>query len=162
MDRLAQLVSPDDPRPILSATVDNWWLEVGPVDLDGPIVSIQRGDKLIAAMAATEVGRLRVATYRPLDGKSAQYLLSVGLKPHPEHGVCMRANNWEFALDCSAGMGNYYAAESGEAYLSIWKNGLGMRGDKVPDPHWSALRHLDRRPSSVTVAELGVHYSFGD
>ena len=55
MDRLAHLVAPNDQRPVLSATGDNWWLEVGPVDLAGPIVTVQRGDKLIAAMAPTRV-----------------------------------------------------------------------------------------------------------
>ena len=109
MERLAQILAPDDPRPVLSATAQEWWLEVGPVDLDGPIVTIQRGDKLIAAISATDGGRLRVATYRPLDAKSAKYLTELSLKPHPEHGVCMRENNWEYALGCSAGNGNFYA-----------------------------------------------------
>jgi hypothetical protein len=159
MDRLAQLVAPDDPRPVLSATGDNWWLEIGPVDLSGPIVTVQRGDVLIAAMAATEEGRLRVASYRPLDGKSANYLLSLGLKPYLEHGVCMRANNWEYALDCSAGSGNFYAAERGEAYLSYWQSGIGNIADGSQDLHWVSMKDLTSEAASVTVAALGVQYS---
>ena len=162
MDRLAQLVAPDDPGPVLSATGENWWLEVGPVDLDGPIVTVQRGDLLIAAMAATDEGRLRVASYRPLDGKSATYLLSMGLKPYLEHGVCMRANNWEYALDCSAGSGNFYAAERGEAYLSYWQSGIGNIADGSQDLHWLAMNDLTSRAASVTVAELGIQYSLAD
>lgn len=162
MGRLAQLVAPEDPRPVLSATGENWWLEVGPVDLDGPIVTVQRGDLLIAAMAATEEGRLRVASYRPLDGKSANYLLSLGLKPYLEHGVCMRANNWEYALDCSAGSGNFYAAERGEAYLSYWQNGIGNIADGSQDLHWLAMKDLTSWPASLTVAELGIQYSLAD
>lgn len=162
MDRLAQLVAPDDPGPVLSATGENWWLEVGPVDLDGPIVTVQRGDMLIAAMAATEEGRLRVASYRPLDGKSATYLLNLGLKPHPEHGVCMRPNNWEYALDCSAGSGNFYAAERGEAYLSYWQSGIGNIADGSQDLPWLAMKDLTSRAASVTVAELGIQYSLAD
>ena len=162
MDQLAQLVAPQDPRTVLSATGDNWWLEVGPVDLDGPIVTVQRGDLLIAAMAATEEGRLRVASYRPLDGKSANYLLSLGLKPYLEHGVCMRANNWEYALDCSAGSGNFYAAERGEAYLSYWQNGIGNIADGSQDLHWLAMKDLTSWPASLTVAELGIQYSLAD
>ena len=107
MERLAQILAPDDPRPVLSATAQEWWLEVGPVDLDGPIVTIQRGDKLIAALTPTEGGRLRVAAHRPLDAKSTKYLIELAVKPDPEHGVCMRENNWEYALDCSAGNGNF-------------------------------------------------------
>ena len=162
MGRLAQLVAPEDPRPVLSATGENWWLEVGPVDLDGPIVTVQRGDLLIAAMSATEEGRLRVASYRPLDGKSANYLLSLGLKPYFEHGVCMRANNWEYALDCSAGSGNFYAAERGEAYLSYWQNGIGNIADGSQDLHWLAMKDLTSWPASLTVAELGIQYSLAD
>ena len=162
MDRLAQLVAPDDPRPVLSATGENWWLEVGPIDLAGPIITVQRGDLLIVAMAATEGGRMRVASYRPLDAKSAKYLLSMGQKPHPEHGVCMRANNWEYALDCSAGSGNFYAAERGEAYLSYWQSGIGNVADGTQDLHWLTMKDLTSRAASVTVAELGIQYSLAD
>ena len=162
MDRLAQLVAPDDPRPVLSATGENWWLEIGPVDLDGPIVTVQRGDLLIAAMTGTEEGRLRVASYRPLDGKSATYLLNLGLKPHPEHGVCMRPNNWEYALDSLAGSGNFYADERGEAYLSSWQSGLGNIADGSQDPHWFAMKDLASRAASLTVAELYIQYSLDD
>lgn len=160
MDRLAQLVAPDDPRPVLSATGENWWLEVGPVDLAGPIVTVQRGELLIVAMAATEGGRLRVASYRALDAKSATYLLHLGIKPHPEHGVCMRENNWEYALDCSAGSGNFYAAERGEAHLSYWQRGIGNVADGTQDQHWLVMNDLTSRTASVTVAELGVNTAF--
>jgi hypothetical protein len=162
MDRLAQLIAPEDPRQVLTAAGDNWWLEVGPVDLDGPIVTIQRGHKLIAAMAATEVGRLRVASFRPLDAKSATYLIGLGQKPYLDQGVCMRENNWEYALDCSAGTGNYYAADRGEAHLSYWQSGIGKVADGTQDAHWLAMKELTSRPATVVVAELGVQYSFAD
>ena len=156
MDRLAQMVAPNDPRTVLSATGDNWWLEVGPVDLAGPIVTVQRSDKLIAAMASTHSGRLRVASYRPLDAKSAKYLIGLGQKPYLDHGVCMRENNWEYALDCSAGSGNFYAAERGEAHLSYWQSGIGNLADGTQDQHWLAMKNLTSRTASVTVAELGI------
>jgi len=129
MDRLAELLAPDDARDVVSAAGDHWWLEVGSVDLGGKLVTIQRGDVLIAAITARDDGRLRVAVLRPLDAKSAEYLIGLGQVHHPEHGVCMRENNWEYALDCSAGNGNYYAADRGEAYLSYWEKGLGISWD---------------------------------
>ena len=162
MDRLAQMVAPNDPRPVLSATGDNWWLEVGPVDLAGPIVTVQRGDKLIAAIAPTNSGRLRVTSYRPLDAKSATYLIGLGQKPHVDHGVCMRENNWEYALDCSAGSGNFYAAERGEAHLSYWQSGMGNLADASQHSHLVAMSGLTSRTASVTVAELGVQYSLSE
>ena len=48
----------------------------------------------------------------------------------------MRENNWEYALDCSAGNGNYYAADRGEAYLSYWEKGLGISWDGSDVPEW--------------------------
>lgn len=159
MDRLAQILAPDDPRPVLVATANEWWLEVGPINLDGPIVTIQRGDNLIAAIAATDDGRLRVAAYRTLDAKSAKYLADLAVKPHAEHGVCMRENNWEYALDCSAGNGNFYAFTSGEAYLSYWEGGLGQFSDGTVQMHWVAIRSLRSRSPAIVVAELGTYYS---
>ena len=58
MDRLAELLAPDDARDVVSAAGDHWWLEVGPVDLGGKLVTIQRGDALIAAITARDDGRL--------------------------------------------------------------------------------------------------------
>jgi len=151
MDRLAELLAPDDARDVVSAAGDHWWLEVGPVDLGGKLVTIQRGDALIAAITARDDGRLRVAVFRPLDAKSAEYLIGLGQVPHPEHGVCMRENNREYALDCSAGNGNYYAADRGEAYLSYWEKGLGISWDGSDVPEWRNISSFTmRRMRSVT------------
>jgi hypothetical protein len=59
MDRLAELLAPDDARDVVSAAGDHWWLEVGPADLGGKPVTIQRGDVLIAAITTRDDGRLR-------------------------------------------------------------------------------------------------------
>lgn len=162
MDRLAELLAPNDPRPVLSASGEQWGVEAGPVSLNGPIVTIQRGDKLIAAISKTDGGRLRVAAYRPLDAKSATYITGMAARPHPEHGVCMRENNWEYALDCSAGNGNFYAYMRGEAYLSYWENGIGLVSDGTQDMHWLAMQDLSIRLPAIVVTELGVYYSLSD
>ena len=162
MDRMAELLAPDDARDVISAAGEHWWLEVGPVDLAGKLVTIQRGDFLIAAITARDDGRLRVAVFRPLDAKSAEYLIGLGQVPHPEHGVCMRENNWEYALDCSAGNGNYYAADRGEAYLSYWEKGLGIDSDGSDVPKWREQLALVARPAARVVAELGVYYTMSD
>jgi high affinity sulfate transporter 1 len=89
MGRLAELAAPADEREVVIASGDDWWLEIGPVDLGRQIVTVQRGERLIAAITARQDGRLRVAVYRPLDGKSARYLVGLGQIPHPQHGDCM-------------------------------------------------------------------------
>ena len=162
MDRLAQILSPDDPGPVLSATGEDWWVALGPVDLRSKIVTIQRGENLIAAISPTTNGELQVSTFRPLDAKSARYIINMAHKPDPEHGVCMRENNWEYALDCSAGNGNFYAFDRGEAYLSYWEHGVGLMADRSIDHHWFAMRHLAARAPSFSVAELGVNYTYSE
>lgn len=157
MDRLAELLAPDDHREVISAAGDNWWLEIGPVDLRGRLVAVQRGDVLVAAVSAREDRRLRVAVYRQLDAKSAEYLIGLGQVPHPEHGVCMHENNWEYALDCSAGNGNHYAADRDEAYLSYWEKGLGVSWDGTDLPEWRKQQALVARPTARVVTELSVY-----
>lgn len=159
MDRLAELLAPEDARENISVAGDDWWLEFGSVDLGARLVTIQRGEMLIAAITARQDGRLRVIVFRPLDGKSAEYLIGLGQVPHPEHGVCMRENNWEYALDCSAGNGNFYAADRGEAYLSYWEKGLGICGDGTELPEWRKQRDLIARPAARVVTELGVYFT---
>lgn len=159
MSRLSELLAPEDERDVISAAGDTWWIEIGPVDLGGKLVTVQRGNDLIAAITPRDDGRLRVAVFRPLDAKSAEYLTGLGQAPHPEHGVCMRENNWEYALDCSAGNGNYYAADRGEAYLSYWEKGLGISRDGTEVPEWRTQLSLVARPAAQVVVDLGLHHS---
>lgn len=158
MDRLAALLAPEDAREVLSAAGDTWWLELGPVDLTAELVTLQRDDDLIAAIRPRPDGRLRVAVFRPLDAKAARSLISLAMHPHPQYGVCMRENNWEYARDSSASTGNFYAADRGETYLSHWQDGLGQRRDEV-FPHWQAMRSLTPRPAARVATELGVYYT---
>ena len=159
MNRLSELLAPEDGRDVISAAGDNWWLEIGPVDLGGKLVTVQRGTDLIAAITPRSDGRLRVAVFRPLDAKSAGYLTGLGQVPHPEHGVCMRENNWEYALDCSAGNGNYYAFDRGEAHLSYWEKGIGISWDGAEVSEWRKQLSLVARPAAQVVVDLGVHHS---
>ena len=162
MARLAELVAPDDGRDVISAASEEWWLEIGPVALDGAVIAIQRNDELLAVLVRRDDGRLRVACYRPLDAKSIGTLMALGQIPHPVHGVCMRENNWEYALDASAGTGQFYAYERGEAYLTYWSKGLGDRGDGQHHETWVAKRGSLPRQAAHVALEIGVSYSFSD
>lgn len=159
MARLAELIAPDDGRDIISAASDEWWLEIGPVALDGPVIAIQRKDELVAALACREDGRLRAAAFRPLDARIIGTLMSLSQNPHPVHGVYMRENNWEYARDASAGTGQFYAYERGEAYLNYWPKGLGDRDDGQIHEAWIAMRTMSPRQPSQVAVEIGVCYS---
>ena len=143
-----------DDSECIQVAGDNWWLELGPVDLGAKLVTIQRNDKLIAAITPRDDGRLRVAVFCELDDKSKDYLKGLGQTPHPEHGVCMRENNWEYALDCSAGGGNNYAADKGEAYLSYWNRGIGVSYDDSMVIEWFIYRLFSARSSTDVALEL--------
>lgn len=71
----------------------------------------------------------------------------------------MSSANWEYALDCSAGNGNVYAADRGEAYLSYWEKGLGISWNGSDVPVWRKQLDLVARPAARVVAELGVYYT---
>ena len=159
MERLVQLIAPADDRPIVSAGSPDWWLEIGPIDPAQPVITIQREDKVLTALTRRADGRLRVAAFRPLDAKSARYLTGLGQIPHPAHGVCMRSDNWEYALDRSAGTGNLYAADRGEAYLSYWEAGIGVSSDGTRVSPWWEQRAINARTPACVAAELGVNYA---
>ena len=159
MDRLVHLLASDDHQQTLAASGDHWWLEIGPVDLNGKLVTIQRESSLIAAISPREDGRLRVAVFRPLDAQSARHLVGLGQIPHPDHGVCMRENNWEYALDCSAANGNFYSADRGQAYLSFWEKGLGISWDGTEISTWRAQSGLVARKAALVAMELAIHRS---
>src|SRR5690606_17187332 len=63
------------------------------------------------------------------------------------------------ALDCSAGNGNYYAADRGEAYLSYWEKCLGISWDGTDVPQWRKQLDLVARPAGSGVAERDVYYT---
>ncbi len=162
LDRIAHLLASDDIRETVSASSEEWWLEIGPVDLGGKLVTLQRGSTLIAAMQSREDGRLRVATYRPLEDRAASLLAALARTPHPVHGVNMRENNWEYALDCSAANGNYYSSDRGIVYLSFWEKGLGISWDGSELPEWMEQRRAVPRRPALVATELGVHHMFSD
>ncbi len=160
MVRLVELVAPEDDRDIVEAFGDNWWLELGPVDLNSEIVTIQRDDELIAAIVPREDGRLRVAVYRPLDAKSAEYLTGLALLPDEDGEVYFRENNWEYALDNSVTMGNVYASMEGSAYLSYWQYGIGLDHKKREVQEWYAQRSLTAMRPGQVATQLGIHYLY--
>jgi len=163
MARLAQLLAPaDDLSETASVQGDEWWLELGPVDLDGELVTIQRDDELVAAIAPRADGRLRVAVYRPLDASSAASLMNLSRHPDEDGKVNLRDNHWEYAKDASCSMGQVYAAEAGDSYLSYWQYGIGILHDRSESPVFRPHRTLTPRRPAEVATELGIYYQLAD
>ncbi|TXS92865.1 hypothetical protein FV139_12930 [Parahaliea maris] len=114
--------------PVRSARNEAWWLELGPVDFDDDVITLEREGYMLGALAATEEGRLRLTAYRPLDARSLSLLVELAAHPHPRLGVAMRETNWLLAVDKAAELDHFLAAEQGEAYLAHWPGGLGESG----------------------------------
>lgn len=161
MRRLAELLAPDDLREVLTAQGDTWFLELGPINLSSTIITIQRRDHLIAAITPRQDFRLRVSAYHPLDAKTINYLLGMSLHPDNEGNVCMRPNNWEFALDqANHDIPAFYACERGESYISFWEYGLGVKSDGTHSESFYCQKQLKPLAPNVLATQIGVYYSF--
>lgn len=159
--RLAELLAPpNDNREIVTVCGDNWWLELGPIAFDKEMVTIQRKKRLLAAIQPRDDGRLRVSSYTMLDKKSLKSLIGMSLLPHPQCGVCMRENNWEYVKDQSGLIANAYADKRGDSYLSYWQYGLGV----IPDNSIIQDRYIQRTlqpiKPQITAVELGIYYMY--
>lgn len=162
LNRLAELIAPDDPLDVITVAGDDWWIEVGPVDLGGEIVTFQRDDVLIAAMVGRDDGRLRIAAFRPLDAQCAHELIELSGVAEPDNAHGQQASNWTYAIHRSKGIYNVYAARDGRSHLSYWSDGLGITDDGAIIPEWHAQRSLVPRQAAHVVAELGTYYQLSD
>jgi hypothetical protein len=162
MTRIAELlmVPEDAPRGLIEAA--NWRLLLEPVDLAGDIVTVSRGEELVAALASGEHEIVKAAHYRPLDERAAEMLIGAGHRPAPDGTVCLRPNGFEYMKDQTASFGQMYAYEGGRCYLSYWPNGLGIdhRGEELPD--WLVQRGLTPLPWRQLGAELVAQALYGE
>jgi len=161
MRRLAELLATgihDEPDAIEGA---NWYLRLGAVDLDGEIVTLQRGGRLLAAVHHDAAGRVVASAFDALDAQAIRLLTGCAAKPAPDGSVCLRPNNWEYARDAAAGMGQAYAADRGETHLSYWEFGIGRTRDGEVVPAWLRQRDAVAWRPSLLAAQLAVHAAHG-
>jgi len=153
--RLALLLAPEDKRRQIRVYGDNWFLICGALDLNQNIITIQRQDHLIAAMSPLENGQLCVSSYRPLDAKSARYLIRLSQNPAPDD----LKSRWESAKSL-VGEGNANAGDKGAAYLKFWEFGLGVSSDNSAVAPWFKAREAAPTPNNLSAMQLGVCYEY--
>ncbi len=107
----------------LALASHRWWFEIDSIDPGCALIAVERDGYLLAVLAPTCEGRLKLAVFRPLDAYSLSLLTRLGAPMHPRLGVEMRVNNWELALDCAIGPESV-AAQEGRATLGYWPRGL--------------------------------------
>ena len=150
MTRLAELLAGDGDGTCTAAEGDGWWLDLGPVDLRGPVVTLRRDGVLVAVLADRGDGRLRVATWQPLDARSADLLMASGTgAPAGDadgSGQPAGADCWKRLRTAAAAPG---AGEDGPV-LAFNPEGLVIPpGDDVSGP----------RPAAHVASELEVRRS---
>lgn len=161
MTRLAERITDEPAMDVVAIEAERFWLELGAVNIhSGDIVTIQREGVLIGAIEKRRDGTLRFAAYRPLDAKAIGYATGLALRPAANGTVCMRPDNWEYALDCSAGNGNMYASKSGACYLSRWEFGLGNSSDGSKVKEWYCQREMPMHEPRFVATQIEVYLKF--
>ena len=162
MSALTSLIGGDARQSTANVAGDSWKFVASPADLKKEVVTIQRKQLLVAAISGSDQGGLIVSHYRPLDAKSIRYLLGLARLPYHDGTVSMRPNNFEYAKDCSAGMGNTYAFTRGEAHLSYWEFGVGLDREENPVDGWIDQRQLEPKSADSLAVEVGIFYQYAD
>lgn len=161
MTALAELITDEPAMDVVAIEAEHFWLELGAVNLySGDIVTIQRDGELIAAVEKRRDGTLRFAAYQPLDARAVRLATGLGLKPAANGTVCMRPNNWEYALDSSAGFGQFYAADRGDCYLSRWEFGLGISLDGAKVKEWYCQREKPVQEPRFLAKQIETYLKF--
>jgi len=141
MIKLSLAIAPESLNKTLIQEAE-FTLDLGKVDLNREVVTVQRKNFLIAALQDRGDSKLLTNIYRPPCEKSVSYIINLSANPSEDGSISMRPNNWEYALDCSVGAGNTYASERGEAYLSYWEYGLGKLKDQTSIKQWEQQQNL--------------------
>lgn len=161
LSSLLGMCTPTDDRDVVDVQGDNWSLVCGGVNLDAKLVSFSRDGELLAAAEKNEDGRLRVASYQPLDGSTLQRIISASQLPAPDGTVCMRPDNWEYLGDNACGNGQFYAANEGRSYMSLWEYGFGITAKQERDLDWYPQRDRPPLPAAMLATSIGVYYELG-
>lgn len=154
MTRLAELLAAEDARETVSTRGDDWWLEIGPVDLDGELIALQRGHSLLAALVDRGDGRLRVAAWHPLDAHAMELLTALAVVPAARDDLGDPPSSWQRAREAAVGCcHDDRPGDQGRSLLSYWCDGIAADGDGVP-PEWRGQAAQPPRRPACVAAEI--------
>lgn len=157
MARLAELLAADDARETVHARGEDWWLEVGPVPPGAEVIILRRGESLLAAVTDRGDGRLRVATWHPMDARTIELLLGLACVPQAAAGGEARSS-WACAVDAASGP--LQAVADGEDQTRLAHLYHGADDSVVPGVR-AAMEQPARRPATVA-AEIATWQAFQD
>jgi hypothetical protein len=157
---LSRSLAPELPEPILEAESDEWFVEIGPLDLSLETATIQKQGELILAIQNRGDGRLRTCFYEPPSKDVLHSLLLLSIHPTETGYVYHDTSNWAAAVNYSGTTSALYADEQGQHYRSYWKYGIGLLGPNEVDPRWVEQAKKDPIPPNLAMAMLAVYHEF--
>ena len=137
----------------------DFYLNVQPRDMSLEVISIIRSGRVLVAIRPALEFTIGITVFHPLDAKTIRYLIGMARHPHPSHGVNMRENNWEYALDMAAPKASsFYAFSRGESYLSYWGKGLGVSHNGKVDLDLKKYHNKKQLMPNIVAAQIGTYY----
>ena len=160
MLRLSEVIAQKNNDPVGNIHTPDFYIHVQPHKLDKELISIMRRDKVLAVILPGDKLTISIMVFYPLDARSIRCLMDIAKHPHPEHGVSLRENNWEYALDCAAPtMGSMLAQEDGRSYFAYWEYGLGVNHKMKMDYDYTHYYTQRQTMPNVVAAQIGTYYT---
>ena len=158
MLRLTEILAQEDDNPVGNIYTPDFYIHLQPHDLSLEVITMIRGDRILAAIFPGSDFTVSMSAFHPFDARTMNFLMQMARHPH-NGGVCMRENNWEYALDMAAPtLGSMYACERGDSYLSYWENGLGVCSDGKIDSTFETYRTRKQIMPNIVAAQIGCYY----
>jgi len=156
--RLAEITAPENDDPIGNIYTPDFYINIQQRDMSLEVITIMRGNKILVAIRPGVNFTIGITAFHPFDARTIQILLE--LAKHPYNGnVCMRENNWEYALDMAAPkFSSMYACDRGESYPVYWKNGLGVCNNGKMDPDLKKYHTRKQIKPNIVSAQIGGYY----
>ena len=150
---------PNCPQEYGNIRTPDFYIEISKVNFSNEAITINRREKMLIAIQPTNDFKINISVFHALDAKAIEILMNICLHPHPEHGVCMRDNNWEYALDmASSGISSMLAKDRGESYFSYWEHGIGIMSDGKMDKNFIRYHKADPLKPNIVTAQIGSYY----
>lgn len=160
--RLSEILIPDDHEITGTINTNLFSLKISKVDFNNELICITKKDKLLVAIQPTSKYGINISVFHALDKKSIEMLIDISRHLHPVHGISMRDNNWEYALDMAAPtLSSMYAQERNEACFSYWENGFLQTEGNDKIEFYSYLSKIPLKPH-VVAAQIGVIFELDE
>jgi len=157
--RLSEIVATGDDESEGNIYTSEFYLNIRQIDIRSEVITINRGEKILVAIQPYLNFTLSISVFHPIDAKAISYLIDLGRIPHPDYGVDMRENNWEYALDMAAPKASsMYAKERGESHLSYWKNGLTLSKKDMIKMDLNQYLTMEQMKPNIVSAQIGTFY----